>query len=477
MNRVLIANRGEIASRIIRACHAAGLETVLAVSEADRDSLPARQARRTVCIGPAAAGKSYLDRKAIVAAALGTGADALHPGYGFLAESPALAALCAANGITFIGPRADHTHQMGNKLEARAFARRHGIPVLPGSEKVTNPEEAIEMIDRIGLPVMMKAAAGGGGRGMKVVTRRGEVRPAFMAASAEARSAFGDETLYFERFISNARHIEVQVLGDRYGNVIHLGERDCSLQRRYQKVIEEAPAPGIAPALREEIRQAAVKMARSMKYESAGTVEFIYDEDAKSFYFLEMNTRIQVEHPVTEMITGVDLVQQQLRVASGEPLSLAQSGIVFLGHAIECRITAELPYENFRPSPGLITAWNPPQAEHVRVDTHCYEGYVVPPYYDSLLAKLIVWGDDRSQAIERMLNALARFSIEGISTTLPFLKFAIGHPAFIHGQMNTRLVDKMINEMISAHAPSAAAKGRGRDSEKILRRRAARSAR
>ena len=450
--RVIVANRGEIASRIIRACNALDLETILTVSDADRDSLPARQAGRVVCIGPAAPGKSYLNRKAIVAAALGTGADALHPGYGFLSESPELAALCAANGITFIGPRPDHIQQMGNKLQAREFARRQGIPVLPGSQKVSTYQEAFEAIEGIGLPVMMKAAAGGGGRGMKVVTKRDEMERAFMAASAEARSAFGDDTLYLERFIGNARHIEVQVLGDRYGNLIHLGERDCSLQRRHQKIIEESPAPGITETLRTEIRQAAVTLARCMNYESAGTVEFIYDEDTKTFYFLEMNTRIQVEHPITETITGVDLVQQQLLVASGQPLNVAQSEVAFRGHAIECRITAELPYENFRPSPGRITAWNPPQDEFVRLDTHCFEGYTVPLHYDLLLAKLIVHAEDRAKAIERMLDALARFSIDGVGTTLPFLKFAVGHPDFVGERMNTQLIDKMITEMTSGRA-------------------------
>ena len=450
LSRVFVANRGEIASRIIRACEAYGLETVLAVSEADRDSLPARQAGRTVCIGPAAPGRSYLNHKAIVAAALGSGVDALHPGYGFLSESEKLATLCGAHGITFIGPKPNHIHRMGNKLEARAFAREHGIPVLPGSEKVSSIDEALAVVDRIGLPVMMKAAAGGGGRGMKVVTRREDLATAFTAASNEARSAFGDETLYLERYISNARHVEVQVMGDRHGSVFHLGERDCSLQRRHQKVIEEAPAPGITDALRDQIRQAAVTLASSMDYESAGTVEFIYDEDAKAFYFLEMNTRIQVEHPVTEMITGVDLVQQQLRVASGLPLGFTQSDVRFDGHALECRITAELPFEDFRPNPGRITRWSPPKDDWVRLDTHCYEGYVVPLNYDSLLAKLVVHGKDRKQAIERMIDALSRFAIEGIGTTLPFLGFAVAHPEFAAGRMNTNLVGRMIEEMKQA---------------------------
>jgi acetyl-CoA carboxylase biotin carboxylase subunit len=403
-----------------------------------------------VCIGPAAPAKSYLNPNALVAAAQGTNADALHPGYGFLSESPKLAALCDQNGITFIGPRADHIRQMGNKLEARAFARQHGIPVLTGSEKVTTLNEALRAADNIGLPLMMKAAAGGGGRGMKVVTERRTMQEAFTAASAEARSAFGDETLYLERYIGNARHVEVQVLGDQHGNVIHVGERDCSLQRRHQKVVEETPAPGITASVREAIWQAAVDLAQHMNYESAGTVEFIFDEDAQKFYFLEMNTRIQVEHPVTEAISGIDLVQQQLRIARGEALGIEQPDVALQGHAIECRITAELPHEDFRPNPGRITTWRPPVADHIRVDSHCYAGYLVPMQYDSLLAKLIVHGADRNQAIERMLEALDAFKIEGVGTTLPFLKFAIGHATFRDAKVNTRLVGEMIRQMSEA---------------------------
>ncbi len=447
VTRVLVANRGEIAVRIIRACQALGLETVLAVSEADRDSLPARMADRTVCIGPPTASQSYLDPRIIVTAALGTGADALHPGYGFLAESAELADLCAAHGITFVGPQPDHIRRMGNKLEARTLARLHGVPVLPGSEKVHSSEEAAKIAERIGLPIMMKAAAGGGGRGMKVVTDPGDMQHMFAAASAEARSAFGDDTLYLERFIPNARHIEVQVLGDRFGNVVHLGERDCSLQRRHQKVVEEAPAPAITETLRDEIRQAAVLLAGKIAYENAGTVEFIVDQDAKTFYFLEMNTRIQVEHPVTETITGIDLVQEQFRIAAGARLSFSQAEVNFTGHAIECRITAELPHEGFRPNPGRITAWNPPEAPHIRLDTHCYAGYVVPMFYDSLLAKLIVHGADRSQALARMRDALACFEIGGIGTTVPFLHFVMDHKDFAAGRINTRLVEELIASM------------------------------
>ena len=447
LRRVLVANRGEIAVRILRAGRALGLETVLAVSEADRDSLPARMADRVVCIGPPAAARSYLNPRFIVAAALGSGADAVHPGYGFLAESAELAELCAAHGITFVGPQPEQIRRMGNKLEARALARRQGVPTLPGSEKVHDYQEAARIAEGMGLPVMMKAAAGGGGRGMKVVTELDQLEPMFVAASAEARSAFGDDTIYLERYIPNARHIEVQVLGDRFGKVIHLGERDCSLQRRHQKIIEESPAPTITDALRAEIRDAAVRLAGNMAYESAGTVEFIVDQDAAAFYFLEMNTRIQVEHPVTEAITGVDLVQQQFRIAAGEPLALTQAEVTFTGHAIECRITAELPHQDFRPNPGRITVWNPPVAPYLRLDTHCYSGYAVPAFYDSLLAKLIVHGKDRGEAVARMQEELAGFDVAGIGTILPFQRFVMGDAAFVEGRVNTRLVELLLGRM------------------------------
>ena len=447
ISRVLIANRGEIAVRIIRACQALGIETVLAVSDADRDSLPARIAGRAICIGPASTTESYLNVKAIVTAALATGSDAVHPGYGFLAESPELAEACAAQGVTFVGPRPDQIREMGNKLKARALARQHGLPVLPGSEKVANFAEAVKTAERIGLPLMLKAAAGGGGRGMKIVTDHRDMQQMFGSASAEARAAFGDDTLYLERFIPNARHIEVQVLGDRFGNVIHMGERDCSLQRRHQKLVEESPAPAITEALREEIRNAGVTLARSIRYENAGTVEFIFDQDAGKFYFLEMNTRIQVEHPVSEMITGIDLVQEQFRVANGESLRFSQSDVMFRGHAIECRINAELPAEGFRPSPGRIVQWCPPEGPNIRLDTHCYAGYRVPMYYDSMLAKLIVYGSDRKEALERMQRALQQFSVSGVGTTLAFLHFVMGHPDFVAGRVNTSLVEKLIEQM------------------------------
>ena len=447
ISRVLIANRGEIAVRIIRACRALGIETVLAVSEADRDSLPARLAVRSVCIGPARAKESYLDFRIIVAAALGTGCDAVHPGYGFLAESPELAQACAENGIAFVGPKPEQTRQMGNPRPARERARRCSVPTLPGSEKVRSHEEAASIAARIGLPVMLKAAAGGGGRGMKVVTDAGMMPQMFASAAAEARAAFGDDTLYLERFISNARHIEVQLLGDSQGNVIHLGERDCSLQRRHQKLIEEAPAPCIPDALRAELRQAAVTLARNVGYENAGTVEFIVDQDKGKFYFLEMNTRIQVEHPVTESITGIDIVQEQFRLAAGEPLRHAQPEVSIRGHAIECRITAELPGEGFRPNAGRIVEWSPPEGPDIRLDTHCHAGYDVPVHYDSLLAKLIVRGSDRAQAVRRMREALAQFRISGVGTILPFLHFVMGHADFAAGSVNTHLVEELIQQM------------------------------
>ncbi len=449
VSRVLIANRGEIAVRIIRACQALRIETVLAVSAADRESLPARLANRTICIGPASASESYLNRNAIISAAIGTGSDALHPGYGFLAESSELAQACADEGVCFIGPKPQQIHQMGNKIQARILARQFGLPTLPGSEKIHSYEEAAAIAERIGLPLMMKAAAGGGGRGMKIVREIKELREMFASASAEARAAFGDDTLYLERYIANARHIEVQVLGDSFGNVIHLGERDCSMQRRHQKLVEEAPAPAISELLREEIRQAAVTLARNFGYENAGTVEFIVDQDAGAFFFLEMNTRIQVEHPVTEMITGIDLVQEQLRVARGEKLRFSQSDVSFRGHAIECRINAELPEQGFRPSPGLITEWLPPEGPNIRLDTHCYTGYTVPMFYDSMLGKLIVYGTDRAEAVDRMVRALELFTVSGINTTLAFQHFMISHPEFAAGRVNTHLVDELITQLLA----------------------------
>jgi acetyl-CoA carboxylase biotin carboxylase subunit len=444
ISRVLIANRGEIALRVIRACQELGIETVLATSEADLDSLPARVADRAICIGPARSTDSYLNYRAIAAAALGAGCDAIHPGYGFLAESPDLADACVSEGITFVGPTADHMRKMGNKIQARILAREAGVPTLAGSEKISSAEDAVAVAKRVGFPVIMKAAAGGGGRGMKVVKDAKNLAQTFTAASAEAGAAFGDPTLYIEKYIANARHVEVQVLGDKFGNVIHIGERDCSLQRRHQKVVEEAPAPAIAEDLREEIRNAGVLLAKNISYENAGTVEFIYDEDEKRFYFLEMNTRIQVEHPVSETITGIDLVQEQFRIADGQKLRVPQSDIIFRGHSIECRINAEIPEEGFRPNAGLIERWEPPVGPNIRVDTHCYAGYRVPIFYDSMLAKLIVYGSTRAEAVERMRRSLERFVVTGIGTTIPFLLFMMQREEFANGAVTTHLIDDVM---------------------------------
>ncbi len=446
ISKVLIANRGEIALRVIKACQELGLATVLAVSEADRDSLPARTADRAVCIGPAPSAQSYLNLGVLVTAALGTGANAIHPGYGFLAEQPELATACGERGIKFIGPSAENLRDMGNKLLARQMASQLGVPIIPGSEKVESPEAAVALSAKIGFPLLLKAAAGGGGRGIVVVNRPEELPGLLDATSAEVKAAFGDGTLYLERYIPNARHIEVQIMADQHGNVVHLGERDCSIQRRYQKVIEEAPSPAVSPELREAICKAAVDIAKSISYENVGTVEFVLDQDRGEFFFLEMNTRIQVEHPVTEMVSGVDLVQEQLRIAGGQPLSVSQDQVSPQGHAIECRITAEAASRDFAPCPGRIQQWEPPRGEHLRLDTHCYPGYLVPPYYDSLLAKLIAWGPDRAQATARMARALEEFQVSGVDTTIGFLARVIGQAEFQEGKTNTRWLEGFLQE-------------------------------
>lgn len=445
ISRVLVANRGEIAVRVIRACRELGLESVAAVSQADRDGLPARMADRAVCIGPPPPEESYLNIQAILAAARDTGADAVHPGYGFLAEAPELAAACAEDGVKFIGPRPETIRDMGNKLRARDLVGGLGVPVVPGSKRIGTGEEAGARARELGFPVLIKAAAGGGGRGIRMVTAPEDLRRAFGEATAEARGAFGDETLLIERYIANARHIEVQVLGDASGTVVHVGERDCSLQRRYQKVVEEAPATSLADGLIAEIRQAAVTIARNIAYENAGTVEFLVDEDAARFYFLEMNTRIQVEHPVTEMITGLDLVKEQIRIADGRPLSVSQSDIRYTGHAIECRIAAEAPKHGFQPRPGEITTWRPPEGGDIRVDSHCHAGHVVTPYYDSLLAKLIVKGASRWQAVARMQVALEQFLVSGVETTIPFLRSLVCQLDYVKGGVNTRWLENNLD--------------------------------
>ena len=444
IRRVLIANRGEIAVRIAHACRALEIGSVLAVSEADRTTMATRLVDRTVCIGPAWPMESYLDIDRLIMAAQGTGCDALHPGYGFLAESPQLARSCQEHDIVFVGPDAEQISQMGNKIQARTLAQRFGVPTLPGSARVQSLEHALEVAREIGFPVIVKAAAGGGGRGMRLVRAMSELPAVFAATAAEAEAAFGDGALYIERFIANARHIEVQILADAHGNVVHLGDRDCSFQRRHQKLVEEAPAPGIEASLRNAIHDAAVTFARRFGYRNAGTVEFILDQDADAFYFLEMNTRIQVEHPVTEMLTGIDLVQEQFRIAAGEPLRYTQEDIVFRGHAIECRITAELASRGFRPSPGRIRDWQAPQGPNIRVDTHCYAGYEVPLYYDSLLAKLVVYGMNREEAIARMRSACRQFVITGIDHTADFQRQLVSSSRFQAGTMNTGLVDRWL---------------------------------
>lgn len=441
IKRVFIANRGEIAMRVLRTCRSLGIETVVGVSDADRQSLPAVSADRAICIGPARAAESYLRMETVVHAALGTGCDAIHPGYGFLSERAAFQRLCEAEALVFIGPRGDAIDAMGDKLNARALARSLGVPVVTGSDHVLSAEGAQEVGRRIGYPFLLKARAGGGGRGMRVVRTESDAEGAFSSAGAEARAAFGDPTLYIERYIEQACHVEVQVLGDDSGNVIHLGERDCSAQRRHQKLIEETPSPAISVSTRKEMTEAAVEIARSVQYTSAGTVEFLFDAKSGKFYFLEMNTRIQVEHPVTEMVTGVDIVAEQIRIAAGEKLALRQKDVTFRGHAIECRINAEDSENQFIPCPGRITRWSPPKGEGVRVDTHCFEGYLVPPYYDSMIAKLIVHDDNRKAAMTRLLAALDAFCVEGVRTTVPFHRQVLRHPDFQRGEITTTWVE------------------------------------
>jgi len=450
VNRVLVANRGEIAVRVIRACQSLGIETVVAVSDADRESMAAKMANRAVCIGPARSADSYLKVENVIAAAQGTGCDALHPGYGFLSERAALAEACLENKLTFVGPSAENITMMGDKLEARKIAREAGLPLVPGSDHARNPHEAAQLAKDIGFPLLLKASAGGGGRGIKLVWNAHEIEDTFRMAAAEARAAFGNDTLYMERYVGNARHIEVQILGDQHGNVIHLGERDCSLQRRHQKIVEEAPAYAVGPEVRAKICHAAATLARRIGYQSAGTIEFIYDNDTQDYYFLEMNTRIQVEHPVTEMITGVDLVAQQLRIAGGEALPFKQSDITFTGHAIECRITAESPQHGFRPCPGLITDWQGPVGPGIRLDTHCYSGYFVPPYYDSLLAKLIVHANSRTESADQTNRALENFHVSGIDTLIPFLKVVIANDEYRAGKVNTRWLEKKLEDYSGA---------------------------
>ncbi len=441
LKRVFVANRGEIAVRVIRACKALGLETVLGVSEADRESMGARLADRAICIGPAPASQSYLRAELLITAARGTGCQAVHPGYGFLSERAQFQRMCTEAGLTFVGPSAEAIEAMGDKLSAIHIARRIGVPTVPGSDALRTEEEVRVAVAAIGYPCLVKASAGGGGRGMRIVRRADELGAALASAKAEAQSAFGDATVYLEKFIERAKHIEIQVLGDLRGNLIHLFERDCSVQRRHQKLIEEAPCPILAPGVRAQMAEAALALAREVGYSSAGTVEFVYDVNTERFYFLEMNTRLQVEHPVTEMIAGTDLVQEQLRIAAGQRLSLRQQDVAFRGHAVECRINAEDPARDFAPSPGRVMRWRPPAGPGVRLDTHCTEGYLVPPFYDSMIGKLIAWGENRTQATERMTAALAGFAVEGVKTTIAFHRDALGHRDFRQAQITTRWVE------------------------------------
>ncbi len=440
--KVLIANRGEIALRVIRACRELGVQTVAVYSEADRESLHVRFADDDVCVGPPPGRLSYLRIPNLIAAAEITGADAIHPGYGFLAENAEFAATCAASNITFIGPTPDQIRQMGDKATARRLAKEAGVPTVPGTpDTIDDPEEALAAAEAIGFPVIIKATAGGGGKGMRVAHDAEQFQQLFTLAQNEALAAFGNGAVYVEKYLTSPRHVEIQVLGDTHGAVVHLGERDCTVQRRHQKLIEESPSPALTPELRRRMGEAAVRLAAAINYVGAGTLEFLLDRDG-SFYFMEMNTRIQVEHPVTEMVTSFDLVKDQIRVAAGERLSFRGSGESLRGHAIECRINAEDPYRNFQPSPGLITAYHPPGGPGVRVDSHVYAGYTVPPYYDSLLAKVIVHGNDRQEALQRMGQALDSFILEGVTTTIPFLARVIRHPAFVAGDIDTRFLER-----------------------------------
>jgi len=447
IKKILIANRGEIAVRIIRACQELGIQTLQVYSEADAHSLPVLMADEAVCIGPARSKDSYLDINRIISAALVYKADAIHPGYGFLSENAVFAESCERESIIFIGPSPQSIRMMGDKATAIRLAKEAGIPTTPGSDGIVeNYQAASSVAEKIGYPVLLKATAGGGGRGMRIVQDKGQLEAAFIEASQEAKLAFGNHSLYLEKYLSNIRHIEVQVLGD--GNeVLHLGERDCSLQRRNQKLVEESPSPVLSEKMRSKIGNAALELCRHVQYRSAGTIECILDPASNEFYFMEMNTRIQVEHPVTEMVTGVDLVKEQIRIAMGQGISIRQDQVQMRGHAIECRINAENAENDFRPNPGRVNEYFAPGGFGVRMDTHLYSGYVVPPYYDSLLGKIICWGNNRDEAIERMKRALWELKIGGVETTRLFQRKLISSPEFISGQVHTRFVqDSFLNQ-------------------------------
>ncbi|MBA2391874.1 MAG: acetyl-CoA carboxylase biotin carboxylase subunit [Ktedonobacteraceae bacterium] len=438
---ILIANRGEIALRIIRACREMGIRSVIAYSEADRDSLPVRMADESICIGPGPSSKSYLNIPNIVSAAVLSQAEAIHPGYGFLSENMSFSEICKDMNIAFIGPSARAMAIMGDKVSARAAMAKAGLPMLPGTPVLRTLTDALEAVKDIGFPLMLKAVAGGGGRGIRLITRQEEFERAFLLAQNEAREAFKDDGIYLERYLARARHIEIQVLLDQFGNGVHLGERNCSCQRRNQKVLEEAPSPHLSAELREEIGTKAVQAVQAVGYSNAGTLEFLVDEQNR-YYFMEMNTRLQVEHPVTEQVTNLDLVKEQIRIAAGLPLPFRQQDIQFRNHAIECRITAEDAEADFRPQTGTVTQYIAPGGPGVRVDSYMYTGYEVPPHYDSLLAKLIVWGNTRDEAIEKAKRALDEFIIEGLPTTIPFLKRLLEHPGFVSGETYTRFIQE-----------------------------------
>lgn len=441
IRKILIANRGEIALRVIRACQELGLSTVAVYSKADQDSLHVRFADEAICIGPPSSSDSYLNVNSIIAAAEVTAADAIHPGYGFLAESASFAEMVESNGLKWIGPSPLAINTMGAKALAKETMKKAGVTVTPGSEGVVKDhKEAAEIADLVGYPVMVKATAGGGGRGMRLVLTPSSLEASFEMARAEAEIGFNNPDLYVEKYIENPRHVEVQIMADSQGNTVYLGERDCSIQRRHQKLIEESPSPAVTPKIRKKIGETAVRAAKAVNYESAGTVEFLLDKNG-DFYFMEMNTRIQVEHPVTEMVNNVDLLKEQLKVAMGQELSFKQSDIKIVGHAIECRVNAEDPDKNFMPNPGLIESFHVPGGPGVRVDTHVYQSYVVPPYYDSLLAKLICWGKDREEARLRLIRALSEMVVEPIKTTIPFHLKVIKTDDFISGQFDTGFID------------------------------------
>lgn len=439
--KILIANRGEIALRIIRACREMGIRSVIAHSEADRDSLPVQMADERICIGPGASGKSYLNIPNIISAAFISNAEAIHPGYGFLSENTSFAQICQDVNITFIGPSAEVMAIMGDKVSARKAMVEAGLPTLPGTRVLRTLAEATEAAREIGFPLMLKAVAGGGGRGIRLINHADEFERTFTVAQNEVREAFRDDGIYLERYLPKARHIEIQVLVDNHGHGVHLGERNCSCQRRNQKVLEESPTPILPRSLCDEMGQRSINAVKAIGYRNAGTLEFLVDEQNR-YYFMEMNTRLQVEHPVTELVTSLDLVKEQLRIASGEPMRLRQKDIKLRGHAIECRITAEDADKDFRPQTGVVEKYLPPGGPGVRVDSHLYAGYEIPPHYDSLLAKLIVWGEDRNQAIARMQRALEEYVIEGVTTTIPFHQRLLKHEGFISGDTYTRFIQE-----------------------------------